>query len=44
MLWTKAHGDAEFPLVVGDGTELVAINAIVHYRVADGRDDHPRTS
>ncbi len=40
MLWTKAHGDAEFPLVVGDGTELVAINAIVHYRVADGRDDH----
>ena len=40
MLWTKAHGDAEFPLVVGDGTELVAINAIVHYRVADSRDDH----
>ena len=35
MLWTKPHGEAEFPLVVGDGTELVAINAVVQYRVAN---------
>lgn len=39
MLWTKPHGDAEFPLVVGDGTELVAINAVVQYRVSDNAND-----
>lgn len=39
MLWTKPHGDAEFPLVVGDGTELVAINAVVQYRVSDIAND-----
>jgi regulator of protease activity HflC (stomatin/prohibitin superfamily) len=39
MLWTKPHGDAEFPLVVGDGTELVAINAVVQYQVSDNAND-----
>ncbi|MBL8809924.1 MAG: hypothetical protein JNM43_07100 [Planctomycetaceae bacterium] len=30
-LWTESHGDKEVSFVVGDGTEVVAINAIVQH-------------
>ncbi|MDO4575635.1 MAG: SPFH domain-containing protein [Planctomycetia bacterium] len=35
-LWTKAH-ENEFELVLGDGKEAVAVNAMVHYKI---REDH----
>lgn len=31
--WTRPHGRAEFPLIVGNGTELVALNGLVQFRV-----------
>ncbi|MEZ6066758.1 MAG: SPFH domain-containing protein [Planctomycetaceae bacterium] len=37
ILWTKAH-DEEFGLVLGGGTELVAVNAVVYFKVAEDRD------
>lgn len=36
LLWTKPH-DEEFLLVLGAGTELVAINAIVYYKISEVR-------
>lgn len=32
LLWTKAH-DEEFAMVLGNGTEVVAVNAIVLYKI-----------
>ena len=34
LLWTKPHAQ-EFALVLGSETELVAINAIVYFKIAD---------
>lgn len=38
MLWTQAHAK-EFSLVLGSGTEVVAVNAIVSYKI---HEDAPR--
>ena len=38
LLWTAAHGQREAPFLIGDGTELVAINGLVTYRVSDQPD------
>ncbi|QDU64306.1 FtsH protease regulator HflK [Planctomycetes bacterium Pan216] len=34
LLWTKAHAKSEDAFVLGDGIEVVAINALVYYRVS----------
>ncbi|MEO0650315.1 MAG: protease modulator HflK, partial [Planctomycetota bacterium] len=34
-LWTVAHADEEYTLLLGDGTELVSLNARLEYRVTD---------
>ena len=36
-LWTQCH-EAEFELVLGDGTESVAVNAMVHYKIREDKD------
>lgn len=33
LLWTKPHGEQEFGLVLGDGAELVVVNALLYYKV-----------
>lgn len=35
MLWTKTHATEEYNLLVGDGRDLLTVNATLHYRVAD---------
>jgi len=35
LSWTRPHGKAEFPLIIGNGTELVALNGLVQFRVPD---------
>ena len=35
MLWTVAHADEEYQLLLGDGRDLVTINASLHYKVSD---------
>ena len=37
LLWTQAH-DEEFALVLGNGTEVVAVNAIVFHKIHEDRD------
>ncbi|MEM9701625.1 MAG: protease modulator HflK, partial [Planctomycetota bacterium] len=37
LLWTKPHAN-EFSLVLGSETELVAVNAIVYFRIAEETD------
>lgn len=39
LSWTQPHGDQEIPFVVGDGTELVSVNAILSYRVSPDAGD-----
>lgn len=34
-LWTEAHGDSEYKLLLGSGNELVSINLRIEYRIAD---------
>ena len=34
-LWTQYHAAEEFNLLLGDGRDLVTINAVLHYRVGD---------
>ena len=34
-LWTKYHAAEEYNLLLGDGRDLVTINAVLHYRVGD---------
>ncbi len=34
-LWTKSHAEEEFSLVLGDGTEAVAVNAMVYYKIRE---------
>lgn len=36
-LWAKQHADQEYTLLLGDGRDLVTIDAQVHYRIADPR-------
>lgn len=35
MLWTVQHAEEEYNLLLGDGRDLVAINASLHYRIKD---------
>lgn len=35
MLWTRSHAAEEYNLLLGNGTDLVTVNAIVQYRVRD---------
>ncbi|MEN6458784.1 MAG: SPFH domain-containing protein [Thermoguttaceae bacterium] len=37
-LWTKAHSKEEFALVLGDGTEAVAVNAMIYYKIREDRE------
>ena len=37
LLWTQAH-DEEFALVLGNGSEVVAVNAIVFHKIHEHRD------
>lgn len=34
-VWTEAHGDSEYRLLLGSGDELVSINLRLEYKVAD---------
>jgi regulator of protease activity HflC (stomatin/prohibitin superfamily) len=36
-LWAKQHADQEYTLLLGDGRDLITIDALVHYRVRDAR-------
>lgn len=38
LLWTKRHAEEEYALLLGDGKDLVTVNAVLHYRVEDPRD------
>jgi regulator of protease activity HflC (stomatin/prohibitin superfamily) len=35
LLWTRPHAAKEYNLVLGSGSELVAINALVYWKVAE---------
>ena len=35
LLWTKKHAKEEFNLVLGNGTEFVAVNALVYYKIRE---------
>ncbi len=35
LLWTKPHAKEELSLVLGAGTELVAVNALVYFKIAE---------
>ena len=35
LLWTKAHSGEEFALALGNGTELVVVNALLYYKIAE---------
>jgi len=37
VLWAREHGEAEFTLLLGDGRDLIAIDAAVQYFVSDPR-------
>jgi len=37
LLWTKPHAKEELALALGNGTELVAVNALVYYKIAEDR-------
>jgi regulator of protease activity HflC (stomatin/prohibitin superfamily) len=38
LLWTKPHAKEELALVLGAGTELVAVNALVYFKIAEDRE------
>ena len=35
MLWTSTHAELEHKLLVGDGRDVVSINAVLYYQVGD---------
>ncbi|HEV8062288.1 MAG TPA: SPFH domain-containing protein [Gemmataceae bacterium] len=35
LLWTRGHAKEEFALVLGGGTELVVVNALLYYKIAE---------
>ncbi|MEM9595181.1 MAG: protease modulator HflK [Acidobacteriota bacterium] len=35
MLWTVQHAEEEYKLLLGDGRDLVTVNASLHYRIRD---------
>ncbi|MEM6925713.1 MAG: protease modulator HflK [Myxococcota bacterium] len=34
-LWAKMHADEEYTLLLGDGRDLVTLDGLLHYRIAD---------
>jgi regulator of protease activity HflC (stomatin/prohibitin superfamily) len=36
-LWTKAHAEEEFALVLGNDAQVVAINALVYYKIREDK-------
>lgn len=38
LLWTRSHTKEEFALVLGGGTELVVVNALLYYKIAEDPD------
>ena len=37
LLWTKTHAKEEFNLALGDGTEFVAVNALLYYKIRESK-------
>lgn len=37
-LWSKKHAQQEFALVLGNGSELVAVGCMVYYKIGEDRD------
>ncbi len=37
LLWTRRHAQEEYALLLGGGENLITVNAILHYRIADAR-------
>lgn len=35
LLWTRPHGTAEYPLLVGTGAEIVVVNGLLRYKIAE---------
>ena len=35
LLWTRGHAKEEFALVLGGGTELVVVNALLYFKIAE---------
>jgi regulator of protease activity HflC (stomatin/prohibitin superfamily) len=35
VLWARQHGGTEYTLLLGDGRDLIAIDAAVHFRISD---------
>jgi regulator of protease activity HflC (stomatin/prohibitin superfamily) len=35
LLWTKPHAKEEFALVLGGGSELLAVNALVYFKISE---------
>lgn len=35
VLWARQHGGAEYTLLLGDGRDLIAVDAAVHFRISD---------
>ncbi len=34
-LWSKSHAQKEFALVLGDGAEVISVNALVYYKIRE---------
>jgi regulator of protease activity HflC (stomatin/prohibitin superfamily) len=37
ILWARQHADSEYTLVLGDGRDLIAVDAVLQYRITDAR-------
>jgi regulator of protease activity HflC (stomatin/prohibitin superfamily) len=37
VLWARQHGNTEYTLLLGDGRDLIAVDAAVQYRITDPR-------
>lgn len=37
ILWARQHADSEYTLVLGDGRDLIAVDAMLQYRITDAR-------
>ena len=40
VLWARQHGGTEYTLLLGDGRDLIAVDAAVQFRIADPRAWH----
>jgi len=38
VLWTNEHAKEEFALLLGDGTEALAVNSVVYYKIREDRE------